>query len=311
MGLRETVKEQKSQNKPESNSEELMKLIQDLNSEISKLQSDKQEMLTILKEQDVKLKEQTRYVEESKNNELESKRLLNEANEAKALSDRANQQAQQALRQAQNEAERAKQAQEQARIDSQERYNAQQKAKEIERATERSKMTYKSLFIGQMIFTMALAFFVAYSKRGTLLEMVKWFPARWNNIKSFASWIAMRYMAAIHLIQGKWEVGNWAFLIVTVISLGLLVGLFFIVRYLIIKIKDFLQDVRRNCLDTTFKDIVSGDIALISLYIVLFFADPIKRVIPLNILSLWLILSFIGIVGWHMTELIETIKEKA
>lgn len=228
---------------------------------------------------------------------------MNEANKAKALSDRANQQAQQALRQAQNEAERAKQAQEQARADSQERYKAQQEVREMEYATNRSKMTYKKLFMGQLIFTIALAFFVALTRLETLLEMLRWFPTRWGNIKSFVSLILTSFVRVAQLIQGRWELGNWAYLIVAVITVGMLVGLFFIVKWFIKKIKAFYKELRDKCNDKTFKDVITTDIVLISFFVSLFIGLWVQKFINLNPMSLWLILSFIGISLWHIPEI--------
>jgi len=235
---------------------------------------------------------------------------LSETQKALDLSDKDKRRAEQALKQAHNETERAKQAREQARIDSQERYRAEEQARKVKQATEHSKMTYKSFFIGQMIFTLALAYFVAYSKRSVLKEMKLWFPSRWQNIKSFASWITIRYMAAIKLIQVKWDIENWAHLIVIIISLILLVALFFIVRFLIIKIVKFISSVRFSAEDIILKDIISGDIILISLYICLFFYEPIKNIIPINIFSIWLIFSFLGIGLWNVFEIKQAIKYK-
>ena len=226
------------------------------------------------------------------------------------MSDKAKEQTEQALKQAQYDKQRAEQALAKAKQDADERYKAQEKARNIERATERSKMTYKSLFIGNSIFTLVLAFFVAYSKRGVLTEMLQWFPSRWNNIKAFVSWIAMSYMAAIHLIEKAWKLKPiWNYLIVSVVALGIAVGLIFVLRFVIGKVKDFMLSIKLEYDDEIFKGIVSGDIALGMLYICLFFADPIKIVFPFNILSVWLILSFIGIALWHIPE-VKRVVEK-
>lgn len=238
--------------------------------------------------------------------------MLSEARKALATSDNDKRRLEQALRQSRADEERVKQAQEQARKDSQAKYKSDKLAKEMKRTTEASKMTYKSFFIGQMIFTLALAFFVAYGKRGVLLEMGNWFPSRWNNIKSFFSWMATKYMAAIQFIQGKWELHAIVnYLMITVIALGLLVGLFFIASFLVVKMSEFITEVRMECLDLTFKDIVSADIVLIMLYITLFFSDPIQSMASFNVFSVWLILSFIGVIGWYIFDIIGAVKRKS
>jgi len=230
--------------------------------------------------------------------------------EALAKSDNDKRESEKALRKAYTETERAKKAQEQAKTDSQERYKAQQQVRDIERTTERSKSTYKSLFIGTSIFTLVVAFFVAFSKHEVLMDMLKWFPLRFNNIKSFISWIATKYMAAIQFIQTKWELKSiWNYVIVTLIFIGIGVGLFFIVKYLIKTTKRFVKNVHEEYTDKLFKRIVSGNIALAMLFVCLFFSEPIKGMMPFNTLSIWLIFSFIGIGLWHSTEIVSVFKK--
>ncbi len=311
MGLRETMKAKEQSNKQENNSNEPKKLIeeqaqtiQNQISMISTLQSEKQAMLSTLKEQDLKLKEANSYVEQSKKNEQDKKRALQEMQEALDLSNSVNQRAERAQRQAYAETEIAKKAKEQSQEDSKERYKAQNQVREIEYATKRSRMTYKNLFIGNGIFALILAFFLAYDKREVLTNMLRWFPLRFNNLKSLLSWIAIKYMAAIQFIQTKWELKSiWNYVIVTLIFIGLGVGLFFIVKFLEMTIKDFVKDIHDEYVDKLFKRIVSGNIAFIMLFVCLFFSNPINKVIPFNILSVWLIFSFVGIILWHIPEI--------
>jgi len=208
------------------------------------------------------------------------------------------------LRQAHAKTENAKRVEEQGRKDSQEGYKAQQQVRDIERTSKRSKSTYKTLFIGNNIFALVVALFVALSKHEVLMDMLKWFPLRFNNLKSLLSWIAIKYMAAIQFIQTKWELKNiWNYVIVTLIFIGLGVVLFFIVKALIKTIKKFVKNVHEEYTDKLLKRIVSGNIALAMLFICLFFSVPIQRLLPFNILSLWLTFSFVGIAMWHIPEI--------
>jgi hypothetical protein len=225
------------------------------------------------------------------------------------LSVKKENEAERALRQAHGESERAKRVQEQAKSDNKERYEAQQKVRQIEYATNRSKLTYKTLFIGNNIFTLVLAFFVAFSKREVLLDMLKWFPLRFNNLKSLLSWIAIKYMAAIQFIQTKWELKSiWSYVIVTLIFIGIGVGLFFIVKKIIKTTRAFIKNIQEVYTDKLFKRIISGNIALGMLFVCLFFSVPIQRLLPFNILSLWLIFSFTGIAVWHIPEIKKVIE---
>ena len=225
------------------------------------------------------------------------------------MSDNDKRKAEQALRQAYSETERAKKAQEQAKTDSQERYKAQEEVRQIEYATRRSKSMYKSLFIGNSMFTLVLAFFVAFSKHEVLVEMLKWFPLRFNNFKSFLSLIAKLYLAAVQFIQTKWELENiWNYIITTILFISIGVGLFFIVKKLIKMIKVFIKNIHEVYTDKLFKRIISGNIALGMLFVCLFFSAPIQTLLPFNILSLWLIFSFIGIGVWHVPEIKKMIE---
>ncbi len=217
----------------------------------------------------------------------------------------AKKQTEQALKQAQYDKQRAEQALAKAKQDADERYKAQEKARNIERATERSKMTYKSLFMGNMIFTLVLAFFVAYGKRGVLQEMGKWFPSRWNDLKGVFKGLQSLFMELAKFPPAKFDIGAvWGYVFAVVVSIALLVGLSFLLRWVKEKIDGLWWNIKLQYHDGTFKAVVSADIALAMLYVCLFFYEGLKNLLPLNILSIWLILSVIGVLIWNAKEII-------
>ena len=230
---------------------------------------------------------------------------MSEAQKALILSDKAKKEAEEAKRQAQNAYENAERARQKAKQEEEERYKAQGKARELETTTERSKMTYKTLFVGNMIFTLILAVFVAYGKRGVLTEMIHWFPSRWGNLKSIFSWFAGLYMGVVKFMGGHWKLGAvWCYIIATLIGIVVVIGLLWLLGWIFSKAFEVISDIHsESVLDPLFKKLVQVDITLGMLYVCLFFYSGIKKVLPLNIFSVWLILSFIGWLIWNALEI--------
>lgn len=230
---------------------------------------------------------------------------MNEAQKAKSMSDKALQEAERAKKDAKTYYENAERARQQARQEEEERRKAENKARSAVNASIQSKMTYKSLFMGNMIFTLVLAFFVAYGKRGVLQEMGKWFPARWHDLVGVFKGLQSLFMALAKFPPAKWGIGAiWGYVFAVVVSLALLVGLFFLLRWVKEKIGGLWWNIKLQYHDGTFKAIVSADIALAMLYVCLFFYESLKKLLPLNILSIWLILSFVGVMIWNAKEII-------
>ncbi len=227
------------------------------------------------------------------------------------MSVKAQKESEQALADAKYSEQRAKQALQQAREEEQLRYKAQSKARDMENKTEHSKMTYKKLFIGNAIFTLALAFFIAYIRRSVLVDMVHWFSLRWHNITSISKWLYNTYTSSVNVVKGWWQLSSVLnYLIVTVATLIILALIYFALKFIINYIRDFILSVKEKIEDNIFKQIISIDITLISLYITLFFSDSIKVLVELNSFSIWLILSLVGICLWHTPEIYKAISNE-
>lgn len=222
--------------------------------------------------------------------------------------DKESKEKEQALRREQHAKQQVEKALAQAQKDSLERSNAQEKARNIELIRERSKMTYKSLFIGQMIFTFALAFFVAYGKHEVLSELIDWFPSRWNNFLSVLDALKSGFSTLVGFPINNWETSEiWGYIFAVGICLFISAIVYFFYRWSKEKIKDFVWKLKLQYLDGTLKAIVSGDVVLIMLYICLFFPNEIKSIFPFNLFSTWLILSFIGVSICNLPEIKNTI----
>lgn len=235
---------------------------------------------------------------------------MNEANQAKALAGKALQEAERAKKDAKTYYESAERARQQARQEEEERRKAENIARKAESASEQSRMTYKSLFMGNMVFTLVLAFFMAYGKRGVLSEMGKWFPARWHDLTGIFKGLGSLFMALASFPPTKWHIGDvWGYVFAVVVSLAVGAGVFFLCRWLKDKISSFWWDLKLQYMDGTFKAVMSADIVLIMLYVCLFFYDGLTKALPLNILSVWLILSLIGVLAWNGRELVGAFRK--
>lgn len=237
--------------------------------------------------------------------EIENQKVLKEIQKAKTLSDKALREAEDFKRQAQQAYENAELARQKAKQEEDERWKAHRKANELEITTERSKMTYKTLFVGNMIFTLILAVFVAYGKRGVLTEMFRWFPSRLGNIKSIFLWFVGLYMGAVKFMGGQWKLGAvWCYIIATLVGIVVVIGLLWLLGWIFSKAFEVIADIHSgSLLDPLFKKLVQVDITLGMLYVCLFFYSGIKKILPLNIFSVWLILSFIGWFVWNALEI--------
>ena len=281
MGLKDILKKQQSSTKQENNSEamNLQALILEQSEKIQKLSSTNSELQTSNQILQSELTTATERIESLTNRaasvnstELENKKLWREAQEAKALSDEA-------LRKAERARQQTKAAHDSAEIALRERQEeALAKNKAIADSTSAKttaqaiKMTYSGLFIGQMILTLALAFFVAYGRRSVLLKMAEWFPARWENFTGLLAWLISLFMASAHYLQRNTG-GVWGYVVVTIEFLGAGVLLFYLCCWLKDKILGFWWNLKSQYKDGTFKTVISADIALVMLYVCLFFHD--------------------------------------
>ena len=227
------------------------------------------------------------------------------AKEAQALSDKSLQEAKKARQRATSEVGRAESARQQAEKEEQERYKAQEKARKAEGEKESTKTAYKSLFIGNGTLTLVLALLMAYSKRSVLTEVLKWFPDRLDNIKGIVLWFKGIYIGAVTLMSEHWKLSVvWGYLIASIVSLALLVGLFYLCRWLLEQIGYKKRAIKAQYTDGLFKGVISADIALALFFVCLWFYEPIKSILPFNIFSVWLMLSIIGCAAWNGREIL-------
>ncbi|WP_024833466.1 hypothetical protein [Ruminiclostridium josui] len=96
---------------------------------------------------------------------------------------------------------------------------------------------------------------------------------------------------------------------ISLVSIALLLALFFLLRLAFEEIAYKIQAIKRQYKDGVFKGIISADITLSLLFVCLWFYEPIRHVLSLNIFSVWLLLSFIGCAAWNSKEIIGGLKD--
>lgn len=309
MGLKAIINEQKRQ---ENNLNGSIELVEEQSKEIQRLSSvtltqqlENQNMASAL----MRAKEEIESLEKRATivNELEkkNKELVEENRKLLKLNYKVNKDKKQALEYVKYQEEQMKNVLEEKEQAKDNQYKVQKDFSKIESDMEQTLMRYRSLFIGEMIVTIALAIMMAYSKKEVLEEMISWFPARWENIKSIALWSSMKYMAAIQFINRQWKLEEgWSYVIVTGVSIIFLVGLFFSINFVRRKIKKFIINIRMSCKDILFKNIISGAIFITLFFMCIIFDDFIKIAMPFNILSIWIILGILGVAVWYIPEVI-------
>lgn len=315
MGLKKTLMQQPYAPEPKNSStdtnliQELTEKIAELNLKNSRLLSENQELksaVTTATEQIELLTSRAATVSET---EAANEKLSAESKKAEAVRDKALREAERAAEHARREEARARES-EQRRADAdRKQYEAEQAARQAQDSTRRAQTRYKSLFIGQLIFTVVLAVLMAWSKRTVLTEIGQWWADRAGDIVIAGRGIGKAFLWAAALL-GRWGVpGAWRHVIVGVVSIGILVGLFFLCRRLWAALIGTAKRIKGQYRDGVWKAVITVDIALGLFYICLWFYEPLRSVWPFNIFSLWLLLAVIGGAAWNFTEIKEGTKK--
>jgi len=241
--------------------------------------------------------------------EIKNNELLREAEEARAKSDKALSQATREREAADRARADAYRANEETKRESQKRAEAQKEASLARGGELLTQARYRAIFAGIGIFTVVLAILTAYEKRNIFPECGRWFTDRWANIKAIVLWFKDTFMGAAQLMGDKWSLSAaWCYVIAGVVSLLLAAALYIFCQYMFPKIGDLLQSIKKQYDDGVLKAILSGAIAISLLYVCLYLYEPIKSLVPLNIFSIWLILSSVGGLLVNLPEIIKGVK---
>lgn len=178
----------------------------------------------------------------------------------------------------------------------------------IQNELKRTLRLYTGLFtiMGIISLTIAITSIVGHSD--AVLECGRWFADRWSNLKTLFSTFRNGYMTIFSVTSNVFTklAPLWCYVITSVIALAVAVGLFFLFCWLLSMIIEKLSTIKRRYKDGRLKAIISGSVAISLFYVCLYLYEQIKSIIPLNIFSVWLILSLIGVILVNFKEIIKS-----
>lgn len=198
---------------------------------------------------------------------------------------------------------------------------SEQKKATIDVADNHSRIAnyLKISFVGSLLLNVFLLVFVTILKKSVFLECRNWFKDRAVNIYNFLCWLKdVLYGGTYQFIEGKLHAGEIGSTLLTIfVMILIVVGL----SLLVIKAKDKFEMMRYDFTEyfykkgTTylmFKNVISADIAIGLFVACLVFYEAFKKLIPsLNIFSIWLLLTVVGIFIWYGADLfIDKLKDR-
>ena len=228
---------------------------------------------------------------------------------AKDLSDKAQRESDRAYQRVKDAQNRAEKVREDARKEYEERIKAQEEARHAKVQEHGTKSTFTALFAANAIFTVALAIIMLWDRRSVLTECGAWFVTRGKGIAAFFCWGGWLYMGMAHGMESwKWP-HPLCFILAVVFLLLIVAALIGGIGFLLIKLHRVIENIKAEYLgNEIFKGAISVDIALILFYICLWAYGPLKAAFHLNIFSLWLIFSIVGVLIWNGPEVVRGLK---
>lgn len=203
---------------------------------------------------------------------------------------------------------KAEKAESKAREAIEEQKQESRRVNQVEADAKKLTRTYQSLFWGNMILSVTLTFFLAYDKK-FFLSVSKWLNSRLDNLIWFLTGFKSFFVMWSTSFATDYKISlSWGYFSSTVFLLMIGVGLFFLGRKVHKSIRSFLTKIDREVKDKPFKHMVSADIILGTLFLCLFCSDSLTKTFHINIVSIWLVLSFLGIVVWYVKEIAEVTR---
>jgi len=190
------------------------------------------------------------------------------------------------------------------------RREAEKKIAEAEKREKRTTEKYKTLFVGQMIFISTVALIWLTAQYNALIECGGWFVNRGKSLWKIFLWCStVTENTAVSMNNGGVPI-VLAYVIVGVVLGGILLGLLFLLRFLFRKARELAEYIGKMYgKNATFKAVISADIALGLFFVCITFSEPLTAAIPLNIFSMWIISSVIGVALWNAQEIRQGVEE--
>ncbi|MCD7855651.1 MAG: hypothetical protein LUG66_08585, partial [Clostridiales bacterium] len=182
---------------------------------------------------------------------------------------------------------------------------AERKQWEAEKNERETKSRYRAGFVGIEIFTTAIAFMELIKHAAVLKECGKWFLNRINNLIWIVIFLKNIFFKLENLIAVKFSINTIAsYVIAAIIYLAVGTALIFLSVYLLSKAEKIIYNIQ-----TAYKIYPNDELKFFSsvataaalFYGCIFFYEPITRLIPLNILSIWLIATILEMTAFNYT----------
>lgn len=233
--------------------------------------------------------------------ELENKKLLKKISEYKDLQDKA-------IKEKNNESLLRKGTEKEIAQLKQEIFELRDQKGSIQHELKRTLRLYTGLFTIMSVISLAIAITSIVGHSDAILECGRWFADRLGNLHTLFSTLKNEYMMVFTFTGNVFTklAPLWCYVITSVISLAVAVGLFFLFCWVISMIIEKLSEIKRRYKDGRLKAIISGSVAISLFYVCLYLYEQIKSIIPLNIFSVWLILSLIGVILVNFKEIMKS-----
>ena len=319
MGLKETLKQQveKENTDQEQQSDKdmkavLEKVMQDMRTlqlKNSMLQSENQKLLSKLTIASEQIESLTSRAASVNATELKNKALLEEAKEAQNMSDEALQKAKRDRAAAERAWKQTELSESRRKKEEAARRDAEKSAAFAKWNAEATKSRYMALFIGIVILAGTLAVLNAYSRRSVLAECGTWFFDRFKGLLSFLAWVESSYIACAGAFSELFGIhAAWGFIIAVVIYLLFASAGVFGVYKLFVFLRGKMGSIKRKYRDGIYKGIITASVSISLFYVCLFCYDSIKSTVPLNIFSVWLLMSLISSALINLKEIVGGLK---
>lgn len=206
----------------------------------------------------------------------------------------------------QNEKEYIERAQEAEK----EKQKYKNRIRDMDHDIRKTKETYKKLFLGQVILIIVLSGIFAYIKIEVFSQIIEWFIERGNNIKDIVISISSIYTNIFNIISNNLGISSPLSNILAILLVILMISISFIILSLIIRGTYILVlSVKERTKDKLLKRTMSGVITIAIFYICLLFSEEISSIIPLNIFSVWILLSLFSLIIYHILEIRDSIED--
>ena len=244
--------------------------------------------------------------------EQENQKLREEAEIFRNAADKAETTASDAADREKSEKQRRIETERKNEEERHERLKAQDLSIKAESQIKRTQDKYRCTFIGIAILTMTLAVLIAYDRRSIFTECGQWFIDRWENIVQIGKSLHDLYLTGFGLISGKLPdlAIEWHYILTSVAAFLLTIFVLILFRLLhshTWKVRRFFSRKIRDALRNELRVIICISVSICLFYCCVFFRERIACILPMNIMTIWLILSVSsafavllpGIIGKH------------